>query len=506
MAGGIFRSSLVVSGSILASRILGLVRDIVIASLFGAGALTDAFFVAFRIPNLLRRVFAEGAFSAVFTSTFSRKLKDSVNEALLFASHFFGVLLLLLLLTVLLGEVFAPLIVKLVAPGLPEESYPLAVRLLREMFPYIFLVSVVAFYGGVLNGAEHFFAPAFSTALFNLAIILSALALHSFLSIESVALGVIVGGVLQVLLQFPFLKRLELNVKPILELTEDVKEALKNTLPGIFGFAVRQISMLIDTVLASFLQTGAISYLYYANRFVQLPLGMFAIGLSQVLLPRLSKRFSNREKYYSDLVYGIVLCLAIIVPASMGLIFLGKPIVDLVFNHGKFTGKDLYFTYGVLVAYSVGLPFFSVEKIVTNAFYSLKEYKLPVKVSAYTLIFNFLINLILCFTLGLGVFGLAMGTSLTSLLNSVTLLLLLERRQKVNLVPLFFRKLFSYLLASLPVVVAAVAGWRIYFHCTGTFERLGVIFGVILLSALLYLAVLALKRDEVIQLIKKEVS
>ncbi len=505
MAGGIFRSSVVVSGSIFASRVLGLVRDVVIASLFGAGTLTDAFFVAFRIPNLLRRIFAEGAFSAVFTSTFSRKLKESADEAVLFASRFFGVLLLLLLLTVLIGEAFAPFIVKVVAPGLPEESYPLAVRLLREMFPYIFLVSVVAFYGGVLNGIEHFFAPAFSTVLFNLAIIVSALILSPFLSVESLALGVIVGGILQVVLQFPFLNRYGLNVKPTLNLSEDVKEALRNTLPGIFGFAVRQISMLIDTVLASFLRSGAISYLYYANRFVQLPLGMFAIGLSQVLLPKLSKRFADRKGHYENLIYGVILCLAVIVPSSVGLIFFGKPIVDVVFNHGKFTDEDLYFTYWVLVAYSVGLPFFSVEKIATNAFYSLKEYRLPVKVSAYTLIFNFVVNLLLCFGFGLGAFGLAVGTSLTSLLNATILLLLLERRQKIVLLPVFFRKLGSYLVASLPIVAISLFGYSLYFS-TGALWKIGVIFGVILLSVVAYSVLLILKRDEVVELIKREVK
>ncbi|TCK05247.1 murein biosynthesis integral membrane protein MurJ [Phorcysia thermohydrogeniphila] len=502
MAKSVVKSSLIVSLSIFGSRVLGLARDVIIATLFGATSLTDAFFVAFRIPNLLRRIFAEGAFSSAFTPAFSRKLKVSREEAKKFAGEFFSILLLSLLITVVLGELLAPLIVKLVAPGLPEEQYPLTVRLLREMFPYIFLVSLVAFYGGILNGFEHFFAPAFSTALFNLSLIASALLLYDKLSVEALAVGVIAGGAFQVLLQLIFLKRLNFPVKPLLGLSKEVKETLKNIIPGIFGFAVRQFSMLIDTVLASFLTAGAISYLYYANRFVQLPLGMFAIGLSQVLLPRLAKR--SRKSFEKELLTGLTLCSAIVIPASVGLIFFGKPIVDVVFNHGNFTEKDLTGTYLVLVGYSVGLFFFSVEKIVTNAYYSLNEYRFPVVVSAVTLVFNFIVNLFLCFVLGLGASGLALGTSLTSLLNVTVLLRELERRYGISTKGELFRKANSYLLSSIPVALVSTGGALLYFSLEGFLLKVLAVTLTILIAAVTYATTLVVRKDPIISLIKEK--
>ena len=344
MKSSLFKSAGIVSLSIFGSRILGLLRDIVIASTFGAGALTDVFFVAFRIPNLLRRIFAEGSFNTAFVPAFTKKLKESKGEAEILAGQVFGALLVLLTLTVVLGEILAPLIVKVVAPGFSGEKFAYGVKLLREMFPYIMLVSLTAFLGGILNSFNRFFAPAFSTALFNLSLILSALFLSGELSVESLSIGVLIGGVLQVLLQVPFLKSIGFNLRPIFRLSEEAKKVLINTVPGIFGFAVRQLSMLIDTVIASFLSSGAISYLYYANRFVQLPLGMFAIGLSQVLLPRLSRKLGEKD-YHSELEAGILLCSAVVIPSAVGLILFGKPIVDLVFNHGAFTERDLIGTY-----------------------------------------------------------------------------------------------------------------------------------------------------------------
>ncbi|WP_163328970.1 murein biosynthesis integral membrane protein MurJ [Desulfurobacterium thermolithotrophum] len=496
----IFKSTLIVSLSIFASRVLGLVRDIVIATLFGASGLTDAFFVAFRIPNLLRRIFAEGAFSSAFTPAFAKKLKRSTYEAKLFAESFFAVLLVSLLLTLFLGELIAPFIVKVVAPGLPEIYLDITIKLLREMFPYIFFVSLVAFYGGILNGFEHFFAPAISTALFNLAIILSAIFLSKKLSVGALAVGVLAGGVLQVLLQLIFLKRFNFLIKPRFKITEDVKRTLKNIIPGIFGFAVRQFSMLIDTVLASFLKAGAISYLYYANRFVQLPLGMFAVGLSQVLLPRLAKKSNEKKNHYKELTTGLLLCSAIIIPASVGLIFFGKPIVDLVFNHGKFTEEALNETYLVLVGYSFGLFFFSIEKIVTNAYYSLDEYKFPVKVSAYTLLFNLFINVIFCFLLGFGVVGLALGTSLTSFLNVLILCYKLEK--KGDLIKRVFLMFFNYFVLSIPVAFISFIGTKLYFLSSSFSSKLIVVLATLLIAVISYFIVLILKRDKFILILK----
>ena len=500
MAKSVVKSSFIVSLSILGSRVLGLARDVTIASLFGATSLTDAFFVAFRIPNLLRRIFAEGAFSSAFTPAFSKKLNVSREEAKRFAGEFFTVLLLSLSITVVLGEILSPLIIKLVAPGLPEKYFQLTVKLLREMFPYIFLVSLVAFFGGVLNGLEHFFAPAFSTALFNISLIVFALLLNRELSVEALAVGVVVGGALQVLLQIVFLKRLNFQIKPLLGFSEDVKKTLKNTVPGIFGFAVRQFSMLIDTVLASFLPSGAISYLYYANRFVQLPLGMFAVGLSQVLLPRLAK--SSKKSFREELLLGLALCSAVVIPASFGLIFFGKPVVDIVFNHGSFKDSDLSGTYAVLVGYSVGLFFFSVEKIITNAYYSLGEFRFPVTVSAVTLIFNFLANLLFCFVLGLGAPGLALGTSLTSFLNTLVLVKELEKRYGISVKGELIKRALSYTASSVPVAIVSVVGTFTYFSFSGLPLKVASIILTISVAVILYAVTLLVRKDPIIGLIK----
>ena len=501
----LLKSAAIVSLSIFSSRLLGLVRDVVIAILFGAGALTDVFFVAFRVPNLLRRIFAEGAFNSAFVPAFTKKLRSSFEEAVQFAGSFFTLLLSFLILTLILGEVFAPYIVKLIAPGFKGDSFYLAVKLLRELFPYILLVSLVAFMGGILNSLNHFFAPAFSTTLFNLSMVLCALSLSNYLSIESLSVGVTLGGILQVLLQVYFLRKLSFPLKPVFKVTSDVLRTLKNTVPGILGFAVRQFSMLIDTVIASFLTSGAISYLYYANRFVQLPLGMFAIGLSQVLLPRFSSK-EDRKDLRRELLDGLTLCSTIIVPSAVGLVFFGKPIVDIVFNHGKFTIEALNGTYWVLVGYSVGLFFFSLEKIFTNAFYSIEEFKLPVYVSAGTLIFNLFADLVLCFVLGLGAPGLALGTSLTSLLNLLLLSFFLSKRLNYSLFPSIWRLGLKYLLFSVPVGIVSYFGSLIYFSRSSFGLKLTVLIGTILFASLAYFSLLFLFKDRVLLvLLKKEV-
>jgi len=502
MARKVFKSALIVSASIFGSRVLGLLRDITIATFFGATSLTDAFFVAFRIPNLLRRIFAEGAFSSAFTPAFAKKLKSSFKEAKLFAEEFFSILLISLILTVILGEIFAPLIINLIAPGIAGEYFNLAVRLLREMFPYIFFVSLVAFFGGILNGFEHFFAPAFSTALFNLSMIVFTFLLAPEISIEALSIGVIVGGILQVLLQLIFLRKFNFLIKPRFSMSEDVKKTLKNVIPGIFGFAVRQFSMLIDTVLASFLKAGAISYLYYANRFVQLPLGMFAVGLSQVLLPRLAKKSSKKEDYTFELLNGLLLCASIVIPASVGLIFFGKPIIDVVFNHGKFSDVALSETYFVLIGYSIGLYFFSLEKIITNAYYSLDEYRFPVIVSASTLIFNLFVNLVLCFVLDFGASGLAVGTSLTSLLNVLILSFYFQKREEIALMRELFKNLVKYFTLSIPVAIVSFVGTKVYFLQESFLLKAVVIVATIGISAFSYFLLLYLINDKIILSIK----
>ncbi len=497
MAKSVGKSLAIISSSIFASRVFGLLRDIVIASCFGAGRLTDVFFVAFRIPNMLRRIFAEGAFSSAFTPAFAKKLVKDRHDAYRFACEFFFFLLISLTSVLFFGEIFAPVIVKLVAPGFKGQAFFLAVKLTREMFPYIFLVSLVAFFGGILNGFEHFFAPAFSTVLFNISVIVSALLLKNKLSIDALAVGVVAGGVFQVWLQVIYLRRFSFLVKPIPKISQDVVKAAKNIIPGIFAYGVRQLSMLTDTIIASFLGAGAISFLYYANRFVQLPLGVFAVGLSQVLLPKLAKESEAEKNFKKTLELGLKLCSAVIIPASLGLIFFGKPVIDLIFHHGKFTVSDLNDTYLVLVGYSCGLLFYSAEKILVNAYYSLDEYTLPVKITAATLLFNVAADLLLCFVFHMGAMGLALGTSLTSLLNVAFLLLFFKLRFKMS--PKFLRDAFRYLILSTPVALLSYEGSRFYFTHDELFFKISVVLGVILLAVALYALALLASGDELLK-------
>ncbi len=500
MSKSIFKSSLIISSSILCSRIFGLIRDIVIASIFGAGSLTDEFFIAFRIPNLLRRIFAEGAFNSAFTPAFAKKIKKR-EEARLFASRMLFWLLLFLIITLCIFELFAPTIINLIAPGFSGSKLSLTVSLSREVFPYIVLISLVAFFGAMLNGFEHFFAPAFSTVLFNISMIACAILLHKSLSIHALCIGVLIGGTLQLMLQLFFLRHFDFIILPSFGIDDDVKETLRNTVPGIFGFAERQLSMLMDTVLASFLGVGSISYLYYANRFVQLPLGVFAIGISQVLLPRLSKKSEDSDGYRSDLAYGLRFCAAVIVPASMGLIFFGKPILDVVLNHGRFSNLALSQTYRALFGYSLGLYFFSVEKILINTCYSLGEFKLPVKVSFVSLILNLFLDVFLCFYMGLGVMGLAIGTSIASLLN----VLLLSNSLYRSLLPKrlrhgfkttdIFSLAFPYLILSVPIGLMCYIANGFYFRIETFSLRLLFMVFVVSFSAALYLVCLFIKGD-----------
>ena len=502
MKGSFFRSAAIVSLSIFSSRVLGLVRDVVIASSFGAGPLTDAFFVAFRIPNMLRRIFAEGAFSSAFTPAFSKKLKESKDKAWKLASEAFTVLVIFLTVTVILGEIFAPVVINLVAPGFPPDLTDLSVKLLREMFPYIFLVSLVAFSGGILNSFYRFFAPAFSTVLFNAAIIVSALLLSRKLSVESLALGVIVGGILQLLLQVPFLRDVGFSLHFARRISRETLQVLRNVIPGIFSFAVRQFSMLIDTVIASFLSGGAISYLYYANRLVQLPLGIFAVGISQVLLPRLSQQ-SNGKDFLKDLKLGITLCSAVVVPSAVGLILFGLPIVDLIFNHGRFSSEDLKLTAQVLCGYSMGIFFFSAEKIVTNAYYSLNNYNLPVKVAGGTLVLNLIADLIFCFPLGLGVAGLALGTSLTSLANLFLISFFLKKRYQIDLIGTLKESFFRYLLYSLSIFPIVILSKSSYSPSLPLTQKALIVLFTVSISALVYLGTLYIFKDPLLRELRR---
>ena len=424
----------VVSAATLLSRVFGLVRDIVIAAFFGAGPAADAFFVAFRIPNLLRRLFAEGSLTISFIPVFTEYLlKRGRDEAFALARSSWWILTMTLVVVSVLGVLLSPLIVKIIAPGFisSPDKFDLTVLLTRIMFPYIFFIGLVALAMGILNTLGHFAAPACSPALLSVAMVSSVLLISPRLEkpVLGLAVGVMIGGGLQLTLQIPFLVRrgFRLLVRGPLYHAAIKRIALLMT-PAVFGAAVYQINILVGTLLATLLPEGSVSYLYYADRMVQFPLGVFAIALATAVLPSLSKQaaMNDMEGLRSSFSYALRLVFFITIPAMTGLIILREPIISLLFQRGAFDAASSRLTAEAVLYYAVGLWAFSGVRIVVAAFYSLQDTKTPVKTAVVSLLTNIVLSLLLMGSMQHG--GLALATSLASGVNLTLLILALRRR------------------------------------------------------------------------------
>ncbi len=428
------RAAGIVSIFTFLSRILGLARDILIASFFGSGMSADAFFVAFRIPNLLRRLFAEGSFSVSFIPVFTEYLQNrSRDEAFLLARIVLTFLVLILTIITILGIIFSPLIVRIIAPGFGGmgEKYALTVLLTRIMFPYIFLVSVLALFMGILNSLRHFAAPAMAPVFLNLSMIAALVFLAPSMGTPTVglAIGVIGGGILQLALQIPFLMDKGLSFAPKWNLWHPaLKKIGMLMLPTIFGSAIYQINQLVGTLLASLLREGSISYLYYADRLVQFPLGVFAIAISTAVLPSLSREAADGDlvRLKETLSHALRLTMFITIPAMIGLIVLRQPIIRLLFQRGAFDSDTTKMTAQALLYYSLGLWAFAALRVFVSAFYSLQDTKTPVKVAVVAMLANIVFSLILMGPLKHG--GLALALSLASTLQLCMLIFLLRKR------------------------------------------------------------------------------
>ncbi len=426
------RAAGVIGIATLASRILGFVRDMVIAWFFGAGLISDAFFVAFRIPNLLRRLFAEGSLSIAFVPVFTEYLnRRGRSEAFRMARSTVRITGILLVILTLAGILAAPVLVKVIAPGFTGEKFALTVTLTRIMFPYIFFICLVALSMGILNSLGHFAAPALAPVFLNVAIIGSALWLAPYLEepVAGLAVGVLIGGGLQLLLQIPFLLKKGFYLWQKAPLYHPgVSRIGKLMGPAVFGAAVYQINMLVGTLLASLLPEGSVSYLYYADRLVQFPLGIFAISMSVAVLPSLSRQAAaNKLRELSDtFVYAIQLIFFITLPAMTGLIVLREPIVALLFQRGEFGPESTRLTAYALIFYSLGLWAFSAVRILVSTFYSLQDTVTPVKIASISIFANILLSILLMGPLSHG--GLALATSLASMLNFALLAGRLHKR------------------------------------------------------------------------------
>ena len=428
----------------LLSRILGLVRDMVVAYFFGSTMAADAFFVAFRIPNLLRRFFAEGsltiAFIPVFTETLTRKSKQDAFEL---ARAVLTLLSLLLVVVTILGVVLSPWIVRIQAYGFGASGakYELTVLLTRITFPYIFLVSLVAFFMGVLNSLRHFAAPAAAPILLNVGIIAGAMWISPRLSepIVGVAIGVIIGGILQVLLQIPWILKKGFSLRPLwMPGHPAVKKIGLLMLPAVFGSAVYQVNQFIGTLLASFLPQGSISWLYYADRIVEFPLGVFAIAISTAALPSLAKQVADKDlsDFRETLGHALRLVFFITTPATVGMIILRVPIIEVFFQRGAFDQVTTLMTAEALLFYSLGLWAFSASRVMLSAFYAFQDTKTPVQVATITMIVNGLLSLLLMGPLRHG--GLALSLSLSSTVQLLLLIFILRGRgELLDLKPIF---------------------------------------------------------------------
>lgn len=426
--GGLLRSSGIVGVMTLLSRVFGLIRDVVVANLFGASAGADAFFVAFKIPNFFRRLFAEGAFSQAFVPVLSeyrtqrtdREIRDLANSVA-------GVLGGLLLIITLLAIAGAPWLTALFAPGFIDDTakYNLATDMLRLTFPYLLLISLTAFSGAILNSYGYFAIPAFTPVLLNLVLISCAIWLTPLFDIPvmGMAWGVFLAGAVQLFFQFPFLIKMGLMPRPKVDYRhEGVKRVLKLMVPALFGVSVSQINLLLDTLLASFLETGSISWLYYSDRLAELPLGIFGIAIATVILPSLSRKHADQshESFSNTIDWAIRIVILMGLPAAVALIVLAEPLITTIFYYGAMEEKDVFMTAMSLRAYALGLLAFMLIKVLATGYFSRQDIKTPVKIGIWAMTANMVFNLILIWPLQHT--GLALATALSSWLNAVLLL------------------------------------------------------------------------------------
>jgi len=418
----------------LLSRVFGLLRDIVLATVFGATGGTDAFLVAFKIPNFMRRLFGEGAFSLAFVPVFS-EYKEKRDKAALqdLVNHVAGTLGGFLLTLSVLGMVFAPAVVYVFAPGFSKnpEQMQLTADLLRITFPYIFFISLVALSGGILNSFHKFAVPAFTPVLLNICLIASVFLLAPYFDqpLMALAWGVAIAGLVQLLIQFPSL--IKLGLMPIPKIKrghEGVKKILRLMIPAIFGSSVAQINLLLDTIIASFLITGSVTWLYYSDRLLEFPLGVLGIAIATVILPTLSQQHAREstEEFNKTLNWALRLIALITIPACVGLFILAGPILATLFEYGKFSTTDTYFASLSLMAYMLGLPALITIKILAPGFYARQDTKTPVRIGIIAMVCNMFMNIaivvpMVMFNYEAPHVGLALATSLSAYINAILL-------------------------------------------------------------------------------------
>lgn len=495
----LLKSTIVVSFMTFLSRIMGFIRDIVIARFLGAGMGSDVFFVAFKIPNFLRRLFAEGAFSQAFIPVLAefRERGDRDLQQLIAATS--GTLAGILFFITAIGVIAAPILIMIFAPGFMDqpEKLQLAGELLKITFPYILFVSLTALASSILNSFGKFAVPAFTPVFLNISIISCALWLAPHLdeAVKALAWGVFIGGVVQLLFQMPFLMKIGSLPKPRWGWKDEgVQKILRLMIPAMFGVSVSQINLLLDTLLASFLITGSISWLYYADRLVEFPLGILGIALATVILPNLSKKHAtaSTQEFSHTIDWALRWVFIIGTPAAIGLIILAEPLLVTLFQYGEFTPHDAHQASLSLMAYGLGLLPFIFIKVLAPGFYARQDTKTPVKIGIIVMATNMVLNIVLM--IYLAHIGLALATTLSASLNAGLLYYTLRKKSVYHPIAgwgLFFIRLLianAALIAVLIWLTPLVSEWL---NWSG-WHRFSILMGLIGASAIGYFAVLTI--------------
>lgn len=459
----LLKSLAAVSSMTMFSRVLGFARDAIVARIFGAGMATDAFFVAFKLPNLLRRIFAEGAFSQAFVPILAEyKSKQGEDATRVFVAYVSGLLTLALAVVTVAGMLAAPWVIMVTAPGFADtaDKFTLTTQLLRITFPYILLISLASLAGAILNTWNRFSIPAFAPTFLNISMIGFALFAAPYFHppVLALAWAVTVGGVLQLVYQLPHLKKIGMLVLPRVNFRDEgAMRVVKQMGPAILGVSVSQVSMIINTIFASFLASGSVSWMYYADRLMEFPSGVLGVALGTILLPSLSKSFSsgNHDEYCRLMDWGLRLCFLLALPSAVALGILAKPLTVSLFQYGKFTAFDAAMTQRALVAYSVGLIGIIIVKVLAPGFYSRQDIKTPVKIAIVTLILTQVMNL--AFIGPLKHAGLSLSIGLAACLNA-SLLYWQLRKQKIFTPQPGWSWFVTRLVISVLVMSAALVG------------------------------------------------
>jgi putative peptidoglycan lipid II flippase len=515
----LFRSTFLVSILTGISRILGLIREIVFATLFGATSGMDAFLVAFKIPNFLRRLFAEGAFSQAFVPILGEyKERQSPEDFALLIRRVSGSLALVVFLVSMLGSLTSAVWISVFAPGFYHQAdkFNWASEMLRITFPYLFFISLTALSGSVLNTLGKFAIPAITPVILNIVLIFGAVFLRDYfdLPIMALAWSVLLAGILQFLFQLPFLWKMGILQWPQIAFRDPgVRRVLRLMVPALYGASVAQISLLFDSVFASFLKTGSVSWLYYSDRLMQFPLGVFGVALSTVVLPHLSRRVAaqDHEGYEKGLAFGLRWVFLIGLPASMGLVVLAKPLVQSFLNYGAFNQEDVLMTSRSLMAFGFGVVCFMAVKVLVTAFYSRQDIKTPVKIATLSVGVNIILNALLMWPLGH--VGIALATTIAAMVNMLFLWGMLMKKLNLKISPEGLKDAFKMAISvSFMGLVLILALWLIQHYSGEVFAthaaishekisifhrtlnlvsgRMGYLFGLLSLGFLSYLGML----------------